>query len=464
MATEVKVPSMGESINSGILASWHVSDGDTVQRDQVLYELETDKITSEGVAEADGVISLKAEEGEEVEIGQVVATIEEGASGDGDSQEKESSEKEEKSSEGEKSSEKESADEKKESEDTSEGEAAEEKTEEESADTEGDDSKSNKTLSPAVRALVDENDLDVSKIKGTGKDGRVTKGDVLAYLEDQKSKKKNSDSSKKSEKSEASEKETSEDTKKSKEEDSKPKPKEATASSEERTTRKKLSPLRKRIGERLVAAQRQAAILSTFNEVDLSAVMNLRKTHQEDFVEKHGLKLGFMSFFCKAVVHALKEVPQINAQIDGDELIQNHYYDIGVAIGTDRGLIVPVLRDVDKLSFASVELEIGRYAKLAKEGKIQVEDLQGGVFTISNGGVYGSLLSTPILNPPQSGILGMHSIQQRPIAVDGEVVIRPMMYIALSYDHRVVDGKEAVTFLVKVKEAVENPTRLLFEI
>ena len=454
MATEVKVPSMGESINSGILASWHVSDGDTVERDQVLYELETDKITSEGVAEAEGVISLKAEEGEEVEIGQVVATIEEGASGGGDSQKKESSgeEKEEKSSEDKSTDEGESS-EKQESEDSSEDEAAEAEKEEESSDTGKDESKPNPTLSPAVRALVAENDLDVSKIKGTGKDGRVTKGDVLAYLEEEKSEKK-------TEKSDTSSKEPE----KSGDEGSKPKSKPAAESSAERTSRKKLSPLRKRIGERLVAAQSQAAILSTFNEVDLSAIMNLRKSHQEDFVEKHGIKLGFMSFFCKAVVHALKEVPQINAQIDGDELIQNHYYDIGVAIGTDRGLIVPVLRDVDKLSFAGVEQEIGRYANLAKEGKIQVEDLQGGVFTISNGGVYGSLLSTPILNPPQSGILGMHSIQQRPIAVDGEVVIRPMMYIALSYDHRIVDGKEAVTFLVKVKEAVENPTRLLFEI
>lgn len=445
---------MGESINSGILASWHVSDGDTVERDQVLYELETDKITSEGVAEADGVISLKVEEGEEVEIGQVVATIEEGATGETGDKDKESSEedqKEEKSSKEESSTQKESTD-------SGEGEPAEEEGDSE----EEEKSKSHPSLSPAVRSLVEEHDLDVSKINGTGKDGRITKGDVLAYLEDQESEEKSSDSEKKAEKSKTPPKEASKESEKSGK--ASPKPETSEASSEERSTRKKLSPLRKRIGERLVAAQRQAAILSTFNEVDLSAVMNLRKTHQDQFVEKHGIKLGFMSFFCKAVVHALKEVPQINAQIDGDELVQNHYYDIGVAIGTDRGLIVPVLRDVDQLSFAGVEQEIGRYANLAKEGKIQVEDLQGGVFTISNGGVYGSLLSTPILNPPQSGILGMHSIQQRPIAVDGDVVIRPMMYIALSYDHRVVDGKEAVTFLVKVKEAVENPTRLLFDI
>ncbi len=442
MATEVKVPSMGESINSGILAAWHVSDGDTIKRDQVLYELETDKITSEGVAEADGVISLKAEEGEEVEIGQVVAVIEEGASGEANESSREASSKAE------------SKDAKPESTDSEEdSKDPRPKTRDSEPET------STAKLSPAVRKLVEEHDLNPSEIVGSGKDGRLTKGDVLDYIDSRKK------SEKEPEKAEPQLTNAQPVTRDLQPATLDPQPSAPLQqSSGERTTRKKLSPLRKKIGERLVMAQRQAAILSTFNEVDLSAIMKLRKEHQEAFVEAHEVKLGFMSFFIKAVVHALKAVPQINTQIEDDTLIQNHFYDIGVAIGTDRGLIVPVIRDVEQRSFAGIEKEILRYAQLAKEGKISIEDLQGGVFTISNGGVYGSLLSTPILNPPQSGILGMHTIQQRPVAVNGEVVIRPMMYIALSYDHRLVDGKEAVTFLIKVKEAVENPTRLLFEI
>ncbi|MFZ4767532.1 MAG: dihydrolipoyllysine-residue succinyltransferase, partial [Roseimicrobium sp.] len=231
--------------------------------------------------------------------------------------------------------------------------------------------------------------------------------------------------------------------------------------SDARTTRKKMTPLRKRIADQLVSAQRTAAILTTFNECDMSEVMTMRKVMQDEFLKKHGVKLGFMSFFIKAVVDALKAVPQINSRVDGDEVISNHFFDIGVAVGTERGLIVPVLRDCDQKSFAEIERDILAYAAKAKEGKISIDDLTGGVFTISNGGVYGSLLSTPILNPPQSGILGMHTIQQRPVAVDGQVVIRPMMYLALSYDHRVVDGKEAVTFLVHVKDCIERPARLL---
>jgi 2-oxoglutarate dehydrogenase E2 component (dihydrolipoamide succinyltransferase) len=225
-------------------------------------------------------------------------------------------------------------------------------------------------------------------------------------------------------------------------------------------TRKKLSPLRKKISTQLVAAQRNAAILTTFNECDMAAVMKLRADVQESFQAKYGIKLGFMSFFIKAVVDALKSEPQLNSRLDGDELVRNHFYDIGVAVGTERGLIVPVIRDADRKTFSELENDLAYYAKKAREGAITIEDLQGGVFTISNGGVYGSLLSTPILNPPQSGILGMHKIQERPVAVDGKVVIRPMMYLALSYDHRVVDGREAVTFLVRVKEAMENPVRL----
>ena len=241
-----------------------------------------------------------------------------------------------------------------------------------------------------------------------------------------------------------------------------PKPAEAPQpSAEGRTTRKRMTPLRKRIAEQLVNAQHTAAILTTFNEADMSEVMKMRKVMQDEFVKKHGVKLGFMSFFVKAVVDALKAVPQINSRVDGDEVISNHFFDIGVAVGTERGLIVPVIRDADKKSFADIERDILAYAAKAKEGKIELSDLTGGVFTISNGGVYGSLLSTPILNPPQSGILGLHSIKERPVAEDGQVVIRPMMYLALSYDHRVVDGKEAVTFLVRVKDCIEKPARLL---
>jgi 2-oxoglutarate dehydrogenase E2 component (dihydrolipoamide succinyltransferase) len=233
--------------------------------------------------------------------------------------------------------------------------------------------------------------------------------------------------------------------------------------SDGRTTRKKMSMLRRKIATHLVNAQQTAAILTTFNEVDMSSVMDLRKQVQDEFIKKHGVKLGFMSFFVKAVALALKDIPSINARIDGTDIIENHFYDIGVAIGTEKGLVVPVLRDVDKKSFAQIEQEILDYAKKAKEGKITIEDLTGGVFTISNGGTYGSLLSTPILNPPQSGILGMHTIQQRPVAVNGQVVIRPMMYLAMSYDHRLVDGKEAVTFLIRIKDCLESPTRLLLE-
>lgn len=400
MATDVKVPPVGESISSGILAVWHVKDGDLVERDQVLFELETDKITSEGLAETSGVISIKTEEGDEVDIGQVVAVIEDPDKATASSE-------------------------------SPAAEPATMTTEEESAAVE---SKGKKPISPAVRRIASETGVDPSNVEGSGKGGRVTKGDML----------------------EAS---------------SAPTPAPETvvtpakpAQSTQRTSRKKMTGLRAKIADRLVQAQQEAAILTTFNEVDMSAVMKLRKQHQESFVAKYGHKLGFMSFFVKAVVHALKEVPGLNAQIDGQEVVTNHYYDIGIAVGTEKGLVVPVVRDCEQKSFAAIEGDILQYAGKARDGKLAIEDLQGGVFTITNGGIYGSMLSTPILNPPQSGILGMHSIQERPMAINGEVVIRPMMYLALSYDHRIVDGKEAVTFLVKVKEAIEDPTRLLFEI
>lgn len=400
MATDVKIPALGESITSGIIASWQVQEGDYVESGQALFELETDKITSEAMAECSGVISIKAAEGDEVEIGQTVAVIDESAT-------------------------------------KPEGAAAPQtEAPAEAAPTPAAAPAAfgkEYPPSPAVRRIAEETGINPASVAGSGKDSRVTKGDMLSA------------------------------------QGSAPAPQAAkpVASSVpqgERTTRKKMTPLRRKIAERLVAAQQEAAILTTFNEVDMSAVMNLRKRYQEKFVEKHGIKLGFMSFFTKAVVHALKEVPAVNGQIEGGEIIQNHYYDIGVAIGAPKGLIVPVVRDCDSQSFAEIEMQIINYAKRARDGKITMDDLQGGVFTISNGGTYGSLLSTPIINAPQSGILGMHTIQQRPVAINGEVQIRPMMYLAHSYDHRLVDGKEAVTFLIKIKEAIEAPERLLFNI
>jgi 2-oxoglutarate dehydrogenase E2 component (dihydrolipoamide succinyltransferase) len=285
--------------------------------------------------------------------------------------------------------------------------------------------------------MAEEEKISPADIAGTGKGGRVTKGDLLDHLEKPAPAPQVATPA--------------------------PAPK-AAAPAPGRTSRRKLTPLRRKIAAQLVMAQQTAAILTTFNECDMSGVMALRSKMQDAFTKKHGVKLGFMSFFIKAVVEALRSVPSLNGQLDGDEFVQNHYYDIGVAVGTDKGLIVPVVRDADKKSFAQLEKDLGSYAVKAREGKIGIDDLTGGVFTVSNGGTYGSLLSTPILNPPQSGILGMHNIVQRPVAVNGEVVIRPMMYLALSYDHRVVDGKEAVTALVRIKDCIEEPSRLLLEV
>ena len=404
MSTEVKVPALGESITSGILVTWLVKEGDYVNKGDLLYELETDKITSEAPAEVAGTISLLAKEGDEVGIGQAVASIDESTTPPDSSD--------------------------------SPVEASPKVEENTSVSSSKGTSEELMPLSPAVRKLVDEHGLDPAAIKGTGKGGRLIKADVLSAI-DSNSAPPSSEPVKEPDL-------------------------ESSILQDGRTTRTKLSPIRRKIAQRLVNAQQQAALLTTFNEVDLSEVMALRKKHQEAFVARHGIKLGFMSFFVKAVVHGLQAVPEVNAQIDGDDLVQNHYYDIGVAVGTERGLVVPVVRDCESISFAEVEQQIIGYAQKAREGKLSLNDLQGGVFTISNGGIYGSMLSTPIVNPPQSGILGMHAIQQRPVANNGEVVIRPMMYLALSYDHRIIDGKEAVTFLKTVKEMLEEPARMLF--
>lgn len=419
MSKEVIIPALGESITSGILSSWKVKEGSYVELDQPIYELETDKITQEGLADASGVINFLAQEGDEVEIGATIATIDESA-------------------------------------DAPASPAVAEKTEETPAPVSTpvpkpevpeapvlDDVKTvpapsaepakasqDSGYSPAVRKLLSETGIDPTSVVGTGKDGRITKGDVL--------KTKSAPVQKSAPAATPA----------------------ATPAHGDRVTRRPLTPIRRKIASRLVEAQQTAAILSTFNEVDLSAVMALRKSHQDSFVKANGVKLGFMSFFVKAVVHALKAVPGINVRIEGDQLIEHHYYDIGVAVGTERGLVVPVLRDCDQMSFAEIEQGIVGYAEKARSGGITLADMQGGCFTITNGGIYGSLLSTPIINPPQSGILGMHTIQERPVVRNGEIVARPMMYLALSYDHRVVDGKEAVTFLIKIKEAIEEPARL----
>jgi len=417
MATEVKIPAMGESISSGILAAWHVNDGDYVEKDQPLYELETDKITSEAAAEVAGVISIQVAADEEVDIGQVVATIDESATGSAAKAETpEASAPAPKASEAPKT----------------EAVAA---TLESKVDPVA-------TLSPAARKAAEETGVNPAEVAGSGKDGRVTKSDIL-------------EAAKAPTPAAPAAKPT-------------PAPaapaKAAPVNQGERESRKKMSPLRRKIAERLVQATQEAAMLTTFNEVDMSAVMKLRKQHQEKFVERHGIKLGFMSFFTKAVTHALQAVPQVNARIEGNEIVTQHFYDIGVAVGTDKGLMVPTLRGCDQKGFAEIEGDILNYAKLARDGNIQMSDLQGGVFTISNGGIYGSMLSTPIINYPQPAILGLHNITERAVVVNKEIVIRPMMYLALSYDHRLIDGKEAVTFLVKVKEAIEDPSRLLFGI
>jgi 2-oxoglutarate dehydrogenase E2 component (dihydrolipoamide succinyltransferase) len=376
MSLEVKIPSVGESITSGLLSVWHKNDGDTVAAGDLLLTLETDKVSSEIQAEQAGTLHIKVPAGTDVKIGEVVALIEPGGVAPAPKAEAKPALPAAKP-------------------------AAEPPPP--AAKPETALPKKESTPAPSIAAAVAAANLSLATLSENA-----------------------------------------------------PAP-----ATDGRTTRKRMSPLRKKIAQQLVAAQHTAAILSTFNEADMSAVMRLRTEMQEDFVKEHGIKLGFMSFFIKAVVSALRAVPAVNVRVDGDDVVQNHFYDIGVAVGTERGLVVPVIRGADALSFAQIERALADYAVKAREGKIKIEDLQGGVFTISNGGIYGSLLSTPILNPPQSGILGMHKIQERPVAVDGAVAIRPMMYLALSYDHRVIDGKEAVTFLVRVKECIENPARLL---
>jgi 2-oxoglutarate dehydrogenase E2 component (dihydrolipoamide succinyltransferase) len=407
MAIEVKIPAVGESISSGIVSVWHKKSGDFVNAGDALFTLETDKVSTEITAETPGVLDTMVPEGQEVKIGEVVATIDDSKTAPAESE-------------------------------PAEKKAAPKKTEQKPAAASKE--KSPTALSPAVRRIVEEEHVETEKISGTGKDGRLTKGDVIAAAQNRKS--------------------VGEAVSFPGTATPSPTAEQDRQSQDGRFIRKKMSPLRRKIAAQLVMAQHTAAILTTFNECDMSAVQELRAKSQEAFMKKNSVKLGFMSLFIKACVEALKAVPVVNGRIEDEDFIRNNFYDIGVAVGTERGLVVPVVRDADKKSFADLELDIAGFAVKAREGKLKIEDLQGGTFTISNGGVYGSLLSTPILNPPQSGILGMHKIMERPVAVNGKVEVRPMMYLALSYDHRAIDGKEAVTFLIKVKECIEDPKKL----
>jgi 2-oxoglutarate dehydrogenase E2 component (dihydrolipoamide succinyltransferase) len=408
MSTEVKVPAVGESISTGVVSVWHKKSGEQVSAGDPLFTLETDKVSTEINAEKDGVLQTLVAEGAEVKIGDVVATIEEGTASDAKPEKK-----------------------------------TEPAGEKQDVQKHVPPKESSTALSPAALRVVTEEKLDPQEIRGTGKGGRVTKNDAVTAAQNRAAPRTSEPPAAKAKDDHAEEKQ--------------PQPVQPESG---RFTRRKMSPLRRKIAAQLVMAQHTAAILTTFNECDMTAVQDLRAKSQDAFTKKNGLKLGFMSFFIKATVEALKAVPTVNSRIEGEDFIQNHFYDIGVAVGTERGLVVPVVRDADKKSFAELERDIADFAAKAREGKMKIEDLQGGVFTVSNGGVYGSLLSTPILNPPQSGILGMHTIQKRPVASNDEVVIRPMMYLALSYDHRAVDGKEAVTFLITVKQCIEDPKKL----
>ena len=418
MAVDVKIPPMGESITGGLLAAWLVKNGDAVRKGQPLFSYETDKVTSEGTAEVDGRITIAIEEGTEVLVGQVVASIEAGAAGNAPAPAAAPAA----------------------AKPAAPGNAATPAAP--IATPAATKSGAAAEVSPAVRRLSAETGLDPAALEGTGKAGRVTKGDMLAALAGQAPIKAVAPAAAAPAATAA--------------------PAVEIPSRTSRTSRKRMSPLRRKIAERLVQAKSETAMLTTFNEVNKAPVMELRKRHGEEFLKKYGVKLGFMSFFVKAAVQAMKEVPAINAQLDGEDIIENHFFDIGVAVGTDKGLMVPVVRECDQLNFAGIEKAIGDYGKRARDGKIQLPELQGGVFTISNGGIYGSMLSTPILNHPQAAIMGLHNIVERPVVENGQIVIRPIMYLALSYDHRIIDGKEAVTFLVKVRQFIEDPQRLLF--
>ena len=452
MLIEIKVPSVGESITEALLAQWFKSEGELVKNDEPLFVIETDKVTLEIVAEADGVLSIKVPEGEMVAIGAVVGTLDTDAAAQ--AMDKPVSDKQEDKVESTSASAEVEA-----PKSAPEGApaapaagVAEPAAPQAEPLTDGPVFQRGEGVifAPSVRRLIAEKNLDPAKIAGTGPGSRITKSDVVLYLESGRAPVSPAPSD---QATAAENKQTS----------SEMLP-ERNIAGEERTSRKPMSQIRQRIAARLLEAKHSTAMLTTFNEIDMAHVMAIRRQYKEPFNSKYGVGLGFMSFFIKACIEALKEFSQINAFVDGKDIIEHHYYHIGVAIGSERGLVVPVIRHVDMLSFAELEQAIVDFVKKIRENRLQLSDLEGGTFTISNGGVYGSLLSTPILNSPQSAILGMHKIEKRPVVIDDEVVIRPMMYVALSYDHRMVDGREAVTFLKRIKECVENPERIMMEI
>ncbi|MFL5322566.1 MAG: 2-oxoglutarate dehydrogenase complex dihydrolipoyllysine-residue succinyltransferase [Myxococcaceae bacterium] len=403
MAVDLVVPTLGESISEAVVGKWNKKPGDAVKADEPLVVLETDKVTVDVPAPAAGTMeSIKFKEGDKVKVGEVLGTIAPGAGG-------------------------------------SVSKPAEKPAQTPAAAVAASTSGEGAKATPVARNIMEDKGIDPAKVKGTGPGGRIHKDDVLQYGN-------GAVVAKQPEPTRA------------------PPVPSGPRQNAEREERVKMTPLRKRVAERLLSAQQNAAILTTFNEVDMGAVMALRKQYQDGFVKKHGVKLGFMSFFVRATIEALKAFPSVNAEISGEEVIYKHYYDIGVAVSGTRGLVVPVLRDADRLSMAELEKQIAAYGEKARADKLTLADLQGGTFTISNGGIFGSMLSTPILNPPQTGILGMHNIVERPVAKNGEVVIRPVMYLALSYDHRLIDGREAVQFLVRIKDCIEDPSRILLEI
>ena len=411
MATEIRVPTLGESVAEATVGTWFKKAGDTVAADEILCELETDKVTVEVPSPAAGVLSeIVAKAGDTVEPGGLLGQIAEGAAGAAAAKPAAAAPA-----------------------------AAPAPAASAPAPAAAPAPASSMPAAPAAAKLMAENNVSADQVDGSGKRGQVLKGDVLAAI-----------------------------AKGASAPAAAPAPVAARPASSEadsvREERVKMTRLRQTIARRLKDAQNTAAMLTTYNEVDMKAVMDLRNRYKDIFEKKHGVKLGFMGFFTKAVTHALKEIPAVNAEIDGTDIIYKNYAHIGVAVGTDKGLVVPIVRDADQMSIAEIEKEIGRLGKAARDGQLSMADMQGGTFTISNGGVYGSLMSSPILNAPQSGILGMHKIQERPVAIGGQVVIRPMMYLALSYDHRIVDGKEAVTFLVRVKESLEDPERLVLDL
>ncbi|MEX2570032.1 MAG: 2-oxoglutarate dehydrogenase complex dihydrolipoyllysine-residue succinyltransferase [Gemmatimonadota bacterium] len=424
MSVEIRVPPLGESVVEATVGQWTKREGEAVQKDEILVELETDKITVEVAAPDDGVLGkIEKQEGETVGVEELLGTLNEGAAAPtgGEAEKTEAVEKPQAS-------------------------AKPGAAETEAPQTEAPSRDGAPQTSPAARAIAAERGVDLASVRGTGPNDRITKQDVLKAAEA---------------------KTDQQPTQKAPEPAPAPPPAPASPAPvgerSDRESRRRMSRRRKTIARRLIEAQQTTASLTTFNEVDVSKVFEIRKRRQEEFVKKHGLKLGFMSFFAKATVGALKQFPLLNAEIQGDEIVEKHYYDIGIAVGTDEGLVVPVVRDADRKSFAEIEQTITELATRARDGKLTLDEIQGGSFTITNGGIYGSMLSTPILNPPQVGILGMHNIVQRPVVMDGEVQVRPIMYLALTYDHRIVDGSEAVQFLVAIKEMIEDPETMLIE-